>query len=403
MIRQPVKRDILHIDMDAFYASVECIDKPELAGKPVIVGGKCNRGVVSAASYAAREHGIHSAMPVFKARQLCPDGIFLPVRMQRYKQVAMQIMKILRGYSPLMEQASVDEAYLDITGTSKLFGSPEIVAKNIKHNIFEKIGLTCSVGIASNKFLAKIASDLKKPGGLVQIDDAEVTEFMRTLPVGKIPGVGSRTLEILHSYGVETGSDILKFSEKFWTDRFGKAGRILFDHAKGIDNIPVVSISRPKSFSAEVTLFNNTSSLPELKNYLFNQAERVCRDLRKHEYGGRTITLKVKFADFKLLTRSRSLPFHTSSTVIVFEMASVLLDEMNLNRRIRLIGLGVSKLTRGARQIVLFGDKKNEKQEKLDQVIDKIHKAFGQEIINRGAGFKMFNSVRGQGKQKKYF
>lgn len=391
MIKQPVRRDILHIDMDAFYASVECVDRPELTGKPVIVGGDRSRGVVSAASYAAREYGIHSAMPVFRARQLCPDGIFLPVRMQRYKQVSRKIMKILRQYSPLVEQASVDEAYLDITGTSKLFGPPEIVAKNIKHNIFEKIGLTCSVGIAPNKFLAKIASDLKKPGGLVRIDGSAVMEFMRTLPVGKIPGVGGRTLEILHSYGIKTGADILKFSEKFWTDRLGKAGRILFEHAKGIDNAPVVSTSEPKSFSAEVTFSNNTSAMPELKKYLFNQTERVGRDLRKHEYRGRTITLKVKFADFKLITRSRTLSFPTCSTGTIFETASVLLDEMNLNRRIRLIGVGVSKLTRGARQIILFGDKKNEKQEKLDQVIDKIRGAFGREIINRG--ILMSNSV----------
>ena len=355
-----------------------------VAGKPVIVGGGGNRSVVSTASYEARNYGVHSAMPIFKARQLCPDGIYLPVRMQRYKQVSRQIMEILLCYSPLVEQASVDEAYLDITGTANLLGCPEIIAKNIKREILKKTGLTCSVGIAPNKFLAKIASDLQKPGGLVIIAENEVQEFMHRLPAKKIPGVGSKTLNILQTYGIKTASDILKFSEKFLLGRFGKAGKDLLDHAGGIDHSPVLSGSEPKSFSAEKTFSHDVGDITELKKYLFGQVERVGRELRKRKYMGRTITLKIKFADFKIITRSRTLQVSTFTTGTIFETASSLLDELGINRKIRLVGVGVSNLTRGVRQLALFTDKKDEKQAKLDQTIDRIRDAFGKEIIRRG-------------------
>ena len=384
MGEKPVKRNILHVDMDAFFASVERVDRPELAGKPIIVGGGGNRGVVSAASYEARDYGVHSAMPIFKARQLCPDGIYLPVRMQRYKQVSRQIMKILMRYSPLVEQASVDEAYLDITGTANLLGRPGTVAKKIKRNILKKTGLTCSVGIAPNKFLAKIASDLQKPGGLVIIAENEVQEFMRRLPVKKIPGVGAKTLNILQTYGIRTASDILKFSENFLVGRFGKAGKYLLDHAGGIDHSPVLSGSDPKSFSAEKTFSHDVGDIMELKKYLFDQVERVGRELRKRKYMGRTIILKIKFADFKIITRSRTLQVPTFTTGTIFKTASDLLDELGINRKIRLVGVGVSNLSRGIRQLALFTDKKDEKQEKLDKTIDKIRDAFGKEIIRRG-------------------
>jgi DNA polymerase-4 len=384
MVEKPVKRNILHVDMDAFYASVERVDRPEFTGKPVIVGGVGNRGVVAAASYEARDYGVHSAMPIFKARQLCPDGIYLPVRMQRYKQVSQQIMEILLCYSPLVEQASVDEAYLDITGTANLLGRPEIIAKNIKREILKKTGLTCSVGIAPNKFLAKIASDLQKPGGLVIIAENEVQEFMRRLPVNKIPGVGSKTLNILQTYGIKTASDILKFSEKFMAGRFGKAGRDLLGHARGIDHSPVLSGSEPKSLSAETTFSHDAGDITELKRYLFDQVERVGIELRKRKYMGRTITLKIKFADFKTITRSRTIQVPTFSTGTIFKTASGLLDELGINRKIRLVGVGVSNLTRGVRQLALFSDQKDEKQARLDQTIDRIRDAFGKEIIRRG-------------------
>ena len=381
MVEKPVKKDILHVDMDSFYASVERVDKPELSDKPIIVGGCDGRGVVSAASYEARAYGVHSAMPLFKARELCPDGIYLPVRMHRYKEISKTIIGILLQYTPLVEQASIDEAYLDITGTVNLLGPPETVAKNIKHNIFVKTGLTCSVGIAPNKFLAKIASDLKKPGGMVAIDTTEIREFMLRLPVKKIPGVGAKTLNILQGYGIKKASDILQFPEEFWTNRFGKTGKNLVDHARGIDTSPVNPVSAPKSFSAEETFFRDESDLSELKKYLFIQAERVALDLRKRKYLGRTITLKIKFADFKITTRSRTLSVPTFSAGTIFDTASDLLDKLKINRKIRLVGVGLSNLTKGPHQMDLFTNKKTDKQERLDQTIDKIRDEFGKESI----------------------
>ena len=383
MIEKASKRDILHVDMDAFYASVESADRPELAGKPVIIGRK-KRGVVAAASYEARKYGVHSAMPVFRARQLCPDGIYLSVRMSRYKQVSMQIMDILRSYSPLVEQASIDEAYLDLSGTAKLFGQPVIIAGNIKRNIFEATGLTCSIGIAPNKFLAKIASDLKKPDGLTIIPENEVREFMHSLPVAGIPGVGLKTLNILQQYGIKTASDILRFSETFWIKRLGKAGKRLFKYAGGLDSSPVLSGCEPKSFSAEETFFSDSNNLSKIRKVLFKQAERVGRDLRKHKYKGRTITLKIKFEDFKTTTRSRTLQVPVCSTAAIFETALALLNGLKIDRKIRLVGVGASSLIRSIRQISLFTDKKEKKQDMLDQTIDKIRDVFGSEIIKRG-------------------
>ncbi len=383
MIGKASKRDILHVDMDAFYASVESVDRPELAGKPVIIG-KNKRGVVAAASYEARKYGVHSAMPVFRARQLCPDGIYLSARMSRYKQVSMQIMDILRSYSPLVEQASIDEAYLDLSGTARLFGQPVVIAKNIKRNIFEATGLTCSIGIAPNKFLAKIASDLKKPDGLTIIPENEVREFMHSLPVAGIPGVGLKTLNILQQYGIKTASDILRFSETFWIKRLGKAGKRLFEYAGGLDYSPVLSVCEPKSFSAEETFFSDSNNLLKIRKVLFKQAERVGRDLRKHKYKGRTITLKIKFEDFKTITRSRTLQIPVCSTAVIFETALDLLKGLKIDRKIRLAGVGASNLSRSIRQLSLFTDKKEKKQDMLDQTIDKIRDIFGSEIIKRG-------------------
>ncbi|HBN27064.1 MAG TPA: DNA polymerase IV [Desulfobacteraceae bacterium] len=379
-----IKREILHVDMDAFYASVECLDRPELSGKPVIVGGRTGRGVVSAASYEARSCGVHSAMPVFKAKLLCPDGIFLPARMKRYKEISRKIMNILMRHSPLVEQASVDEAYLDVSGTTNLLGPPETVAMNIKRDIKNKLGLTCSVGLAPNKFLAKIASDLEKPDGLTIIPMTDLSNFMRNLSVEKIPGVGPKTLRELQNFGIKTGLDILKFSEKFWIDRLGKGGKDLVLRAKGIDNSPVIPHSAPKSFSAEETFAKDITSMDQLRKYLLAHAERVGTDLRAHGYLGRTLHIKIKFADFKIITRSRTLAEPTSSTISIFKVASGLLDKLEINREIRLIGLGVSNLTKGIRQLSLLKNNIGEKQQKIDRVVDAIRSQFGSEVIKRG-------------------
>ena len=214
------------MDMDAFYAAVEQADNPELRGRPVIVGGS-NRGVVSAASYEARVFGVHSALPIFKARQLCPQGIFLPVRMPRYREISHQIMAILAGVSPVLEQVSIDEAYVDLTGTEKMHGPFLELARRLKIAIKEKTGLTCSIGLAPNKFLAKIASDLHKPDGLTIISEADVPGFLKALPVGKIPGVGAKTLSKLQALGVTKTGELLDYPRSFWQKQLGKSGLLL--------------------------------------------------------------------------------------------------------------------------------------------------------------------------------
>jgi len=347
------QRHILHVDMDAFYASVEQADRPELKGKPVIIGGG-KRGVVSAASYEARKFKVHSAMPIFEARRLCPGGIFLPVRMKRYKEVSRQVMAILGNYSPLLEKASVDEAYLDVTGTEKLFGTPVQVAENIKRQIRQETGLSCSVGVAPNRFLAKIASDLEKPDGLTVIPHEKVQDFLRYLPVSKIPGVGTRTLEVLKSLGVVHASDILHVPEDILIRKLGKAGRELIERASGIDDSPVIPFSEPKSFSAEHTLPDDTGDMEEIRKHLLVQAERVGRDLRLHGYTGRTVTLKIKFANFRTITRSRTFADATAGTSEIYRWAVELLGQVDLRMKVRLVGVGVSRLSRGARQLSML-------------------------------------------------
>lgn len=376
-------RRIVHADMDAFYASVEQADNPELKGRPVIVGGS-RRGVVSAASYEARTYGVRSAMPVFEARRLCPHGIFLPVRMERYKEVSRQVMDIFSLVSPLVEQVSIDEAYIDISGTESLHGPPLALARKIKQSVLEKTSLTCSIGIAPNKFLAKIASDMNKPDGLTMIDERDVSSFLGTLKVSRIPGIGSKTSLLLKEFGVLLASDILKFPQSFWIKRLGKCGAGIYEKALGIDNSPVVPFSEPKSCSAEDTFSVDTDSLPELEKWLLHQAQSVGRELRRDGYRARTITIKVKFQDFRLITRSRSLGEPTDCTNVIFKTAAELLRELKLQTKVRLIGVGVSNMTRGLQQTRLFSDGTTARQEKLDEAMDAIDRRFGKGVLKRG-------------------
>ena len=223
---------ILHIDMDAFYASVEQVDHPELTGKPVIVGGS-QRGVVAAASYEARKFGVRSAMPIFEAKRLCPHGVFLPVRRRRYQEVSHQVMEILDTISPLVEQVSIDEAFIDITGTESLHGPEIALIGKIKDAIRKRTSLTCSIGIAPNRFLAKIASEMNKPDGWTIIKDEDVAALMQKLPVNKIPGIGPKTAQVMKELGVQTAVDVLRFSQEFWVKRLGKGGIDLYERAQG--------------------------------------------------------------------------------------------------------------------------------------------------------------------------
>jgi DNA polymerase-4 len=382
-------RVIAHIDMDAFYASVERLDDPELEGKPVIVGGGSKRGVVSAASYEARKFGVHSAMPIFQAKRLCPDGVFLPVRMQRYVEVSRIVMKCLEGFSPLVEQVSVDEAYIDLTGTRGLFGPPEEAACAIKRCIHETTCLTCSIGLSTSKLLAKIASDMDKPDGLTVIPPVDVPAFLRELPVGKVPGIGKKSEEELSKLGVERIGDLRRFKAEFLIDRFGRFGERLLRIADGGSDSPVVPYTAPKSISGEVTLEEDTRDHAIIKRILLAQSDRVARRLRKQGFRGRTVTLKLKTADFRTITRSSTLetPVHLADAI--YHEAVKLLDAERLKQRVRLVGVGVGKLEPAdeSGQLPLFreGRARDEKIERAERAMDEIIDRFGHGALKRGS------------------
>jgi DNA polymerase-4 len=378
---------ILHIDMDAFYASVEQLDNPWLKGKCVIVGGTSNRGVVSAASYEARRFGVHSAMPGFQAKQKCPDGIFIPPRMQRYKEVSRIIMTILKDFTPLVEPVSIDEAYLDISASTKLHGHPEDIALQIKQKIKDTVDLTCSVGVAPIKFLAKIASDMDKPDGLTVILQDDVPRFIETLPIQKVPGVGKKTFQQLEIMGIKLLGDIKKFPRNTLLDRLGKFGHRLLELSAGIDHSEVTPDSQRKSVSSERTLSRNTDDKQLLKRYLLKQAEEVARHMRKSDARGKTITLKLKHSDFKQITRSTTIDVPTQSSKTIYRCAALLLDDYELTQKIRLIGVGVSGFisTDKPVQLELFnrraGTAKN--WEKVDRTVEDISNKFGRNAITR--------------------
>lgn len=397
----PMQRWIMHIDMDAFYTSVEQHDNPSLKGLPVIVGGGM-RGVVSAASYEARKFGVRSAMPMFRAKRLCPEGVFLRGRTSRYAEVSRVIMGVLRDFSPVVEQASVDEAYLDATGLERIFGPVGKMAEEIKAAVKAATGLTCSVGLAPVKFLAKIASDMNKPDGLTVVYPEDVPALLARLPVSDIPGVGKKTLPALQGLGVTYASDVARYPRDFWIRRFGKMGGALHDRAAGLDAREVVPFEPPKSESAENTFEEDTRERDILVTWLLRQSERVGRALRKQRLAGRTVTLKVKYADFTSLTRARTLPLPTNVTRVIFNTAVSLLDELALKEKLRLIGVGVSHfddeekpVQSRVKQLSLLGTEPVPKESApgrmnlgretaLDAAMDAVRDKFGAHMVMRG-------------------
>ncbi len=386
---------ILHIDMDAFYASIEQMDNPNLRGLPVVVGGDGARSVVSAASYEARKFGVRSAMPGTMAKKLCPHAIFVRGRMQRYKEISHKVMSTLQDFSPCVEPASIDEAYMDAQGLERLFGPIETLCQHIQRSIFTATGgLTCSVGAAPRKFLAKIASDMRKPHGIYIVYPEHVATFLQSLPVQKIPGVGKKFLQELQKLGVRTVNDVYRFPEEFWQRRFGKGGQELWRKAHGQDPNAVCPVNEQKSESAEVTFEQDTADIDFLHKMLFAQAERVGTSLRQKKLSGRTITLKVKFADFTQITRSHTLNQPTNGTQHIFSTACQLLEAVKIQQKIRLIGLGVSGFDQGthpeAQQGLLFqnaAQEDQEKHQKIDNAVDALRQRFGRHAIVRGRLF----------------
>jgi DNA polymerase-4 len=379
---------ILHVDMDAFFASVEQNDNPELKGKCVIVGGKSKRGVVSAASYEARQCGVHSAMPIFQAKKLCPDAAFVKPRMYRYKQVSKKVMEILEQFSPFIKVVSIDEAYLDVTGCGRLHGTPAEIAIKIKQEIRSRTGLGCSVGIAPLKFLAKIASDMDKPDGLTEITEAETAGFIDNLAIGKVPGVGKITGKILTEMGIYKLGDVRQYTDKVLTERLGKFGRRLMALAMSRDDARVLPGSSAHSISTETTFSENTDDRQLLKTKLLGQSESVARQLRAKKFKARTVTLKVKHADFRLVTRRTTLDRPTQSGMTIYKAAAALFRNYLLTDDLRLIGVGASGLlpadTPVQQDLFSAAAGSGEKWDEADRAVDDITLKFGRDTIKRG-------------------
>jgi len=378
---------IIHLDMDAFYAAAEVLDDPALSGKPVIVGGSKERGVVSSASYEARKFGVHSAQPIATALRLCPHGVFLPVRMWRYQEISQQIFNIFQRFSPLVEPLSLDEAFLDVTGSTRLFGPPEEIARKIKEQVVEETGLTVSAGVAPSKFVAKIASDVQKPDGLTIVLEGKVKEFLEPLPIEKLWGVGKATRKILAHLGVKTIGDLGLLSSKLLVRKLGKQGLHLYLLAKGIDQREVEPEREVKSIGHEDTYPVDISDLEEARKQLLSLANRVAKRLRVYGLVGKTVTLKVKYYDFVQITRSITLGEPTDDSKEIFQTCCNLLGKTEVGRRrARLFGISLSQLSDSdeGKQLALFAVEKPDRRRRLNKALDTISEKFGDGAIVPG-------------------
>lgn len=347
-----MERVILHVDMDAFFASVEVIDNPKLKGKPVIVGGISERGVVATCSYEARKYGVRSAMPVYIAKALCPNGIYLPTRMFRYKEVSEKIFQIFYEITPYVEPLSIDEAYLDITELKK---DPVSVAMYIKEKVKNTTGLTISVGISYNKFLAKLASDWNKPNGLKIITEDMIPKSLLPLPINKIYGLGKKSAEKLNAIGIFTIEELYHLSEEFLTEFFGKYGVEIYKRIRGIDNRKVVISRERKSIGRETTLRSDTNDKKELEAYIKSFCSSISKTLITKGLSGKTITLKIKTSTFENHTKNKTLPMHISKEEDILNEALEILYSIDFKEKIRLIGVSVSSLEETKlQQLTLF-------------------------------------------------
>jgi DNA polymerase-4 len=381
---------ILHIDMDAFYAAVEQRDNPELQNKPVIVSGNSNRSVVTTASYEARKFGIHSAMPVFQAKKKCSHVIIVPVNRKKYADESKKIMQVLTGFSPLMEQVSIDEAYLDIKGCEKLFGSPDAIAKKIKAAIFKELFLTCSIGIAPVKFLAKIASDINKPDGITIITRDKMESFIVDLPIQKVPGVGKKAMKQMSILQIRTLGDIRKFHSSLLDQKFGKMGTRLFQLAQGNDENHVETDYARKSISSETTLLEDISDLDTARKILLAHSQRVGRDLRRKKMTCCNVSIKIKFSDFTQITRSKKTDSWICSSVGIYNEALSLYKKVIIKKKIRLLGVGVTHLRdqNTPVQMELLCSKEEKKKgqwESVDTAVDSIMEKFGNNMVKKAS------------------
>ncbi|MFW0736652.1 DNA polymerase IV [Flavobacterium sp. T12S277] len=353
MSETPIYRKIIHIDMDAFYASVEQMDNPALRGKPVAVGGSENRGVVSAASYEARKFGVRSAISGVLAKKYCPEIIFVRPRFDRYKEISGKIHKIFHDYTDLVEPLSLDEAYLDVTQNKKGNPSASLLAQEIRLRILNEVGLTASAGISVNKFVAKIASDVNKPNGQKTVNPDEVLAFLEELPIRKFYGVGKVTTEKMYQLGIFTGADLKSKELEFLEKHFGKSGAFYYNVVRGVHNSEVKASRVTKSVAAEHTFDVNLSS----EIFMLEQLEKIAgsleRRLKKYNISGKTVTLKIKYSDFTQQTRSKTLPYFISDKSLILETVEELLYQERMKDSVRLLGISLNNLNTEEKKAVV--------------------------------------------------
>jgi len=376
----------MHIDLDAFFVSVEQVLNPELKGKPVVVGGKPDRrGVVAAASYEARAFGVHSAMPLATASRLCPQAIFIEGNFAKYRDASQKFMNILADFSPYLEPLGIDEAYLDATGFESIYGSTKKMAEKIKQRTKDELGLCASVGIASSKVVAKVASDLSKPDGLIEVPAGKERSFLEPLSVAKLPGIGKKSERVLKDLGINTIGQLANTPLDILKSHFGAYGKLIHDHANGIGDDKVEPPAAAKSISRETTFARDTRDSSLLKATLRYLSERVGSDLRQKVKLARCVTLKLRYADFTTTTRQQTLSQASDTDQIIFNTGLRLLkNELPREKQaVRLIGIGVSNLVEASRQLDML-DSSAQRLEKLNTAIDRIRKKYGFTAIQTG-------------------
>jgi DNA polymerase-4 len=387
-------RCIFHIDLDAFFVSVELALKPTLKGKPVIVGGDPERrGVVASASYEARPFGIYAGMPLSKARRLCPQAIFIRSHFSLYKDASAKFMKILGDFSPYIEPLGFDEAYLDVTGCEEPYGSLQKLALAIKERINEELELTASVGIATCKVVAKIASDLYKPDGLLEIAPGGEQAFLNPVPIAKLPGVGKKTEQALKEIGVTTIGELASLPSDTIKQQFGATGAVIHSYARGIDGREVEAPGEAKSISQQLTFTRDTLDRNFLEANLHNLCQEVCQDLRSQNKKARCVAIRLRYADFKTITRQVILKEASNVTQVIFATSQQLLNKAlaQQEKPIRLIGIRISSLIGEGKQLPMFNSGM-EKAEHLDKAIDKIRRKYGPMAIKTGKGISSESS-----------
>jgi DNA polymerase-4 len=388
-------RTYFHVDMDAFFVSVEELHDPSLKGKPVVVGGRPNeRGVVSAASYAARKFGVHSAMPLRTAYKLCPQAIFVDGHPERYRECSQQVYEVLRSFSPLVEMASIDEAYLDITGTGRLYGPPLRAAHLLHERMKAETRLNCSIGIAASRLVAKIGSDQAKPNGVLWVMPGHEPAFLAPLDVRKVPGVGKVTEKNLHAFGIRKVGDLARLDEAFLEQKFGKWGLALAGKSRGLDaggwfDTEIGADEGPKSISHEHTFNQDTADVAQIESTLARLCEMVGRRLRENQLHARTIQLKLRYTDFSTITRAHSVPRATQLDTELFEeIRELFRRNWKPGAAVRLLGVYASGWSEGGEQLDLLGEEKHQRWKQALAAADRLRDRFGESAVGLAAGMK---------------